>query len=64
MLELFVIQLTSIWPSSIKIQINKHEGNFHYGTMPMMAPHILKTVDLTKAQKYRYLENNFFKKQH
>ena len=31
--------------------------NFHYVAMPMMTSQILKTVDFTKTQKSRYLEN-------
>ena len=31
--------------------------NFHYVAMPMMTSQILKSVDFTKIQKPRYLEN-------
>ena len=31
--------------------------NFHYVAMPMMTSQILKSVDFTKTQKSRYLEN-------
>ena len=31
--------------------------NFHYVVMPMMTSQILKSVDPTKTQKPRYLEN-------
>ena len=36
---------------------NKHKCNFHYVAMPMMMPQKLKSVDFTKTQKSRYLEN-------
>ena len=36
---------------------NKHKRKFHYLVMPMMMSQILKSVDFTKAQKSRYLEN-------
>ena len=31
--------------------------NFHYAAISMMTSQILKFVDFTKIQKYRYLEN-------
>ena len=31
--------------------------NFHYEAMPMMTSQILRSVDFTKLQKPRYLEN-------
>ena len=31
--------------------------NFHYVAMPMMTSQIMKSVDFTKTQKSRYLEN-------
>ena len=31
--------------------------NFHYVAMPMMTSQILKSMDFTKTQKSRYLEN-------
>ena len=31
--------------------------NLHYATMPMMTSQILKSVNFTKIQKSRYLEN-------
>ena len=34
--------------------------NFHYVAMPMMISQILKSVDFTKTQKSRYLENKTF----
>ena len=36
---------------------NKHNCNFHYVTRSMMASHILKSMDFTKKEKSRYLEN-------
>ena len=35
----------------------KHKYNFHYVEMPMMMSRMLKSVDFTKTQKSRYLEN-------
>ena len=34
-----------------------HKCNFHYAAMLMVAPQVLKSVDFTKIQKSRYLEN-------
>ena len=34
-----------------------NQCNFHYVAMSMMASQILKSVDFTKTQKSRYLEN-------
>ena len=36
---------------------NKNKCNFHYATMSMMTSQILKSLDFTKTQKSRYLEN-------
>ena len=50
---------------SLGFKRNKHGCNFHYDAMPMVASQILKTVDFTKTQKFRYLENKtltFFQK--
>ena len=61
LLEMFVIQHTSVWPNFILIVIrftrNKYKGNFHYVTMPMMTSQILKSADFTETQKCTYLEN-------
>ena len=35
-------------------------GKFHYVAMPMMTSQILKSLDLTKTQKPRYVENKTF----
>ena len=63
-LEMFVIEHTSIWPNFslivIRIQKNKHKFNFHYLAISMMTPQILKSVDFTKTQKSIYLENETF----
>ena len=48
MLEMFVIQHTSIWSNFKK---NKRKYNFYCVTMPMMTPQIFKYVDSTKTQK-------------
>ena len=59
MLEMFVIQHTSIWPNFILIvlRIKKNKHNFHYVAMPMTTSQILKFVDFTKIQKSKYFEN-------
>ena len=57
MLEMFIIQHTSIWPNFILIVLRIQKENFHYVTMPMMTSQILKSADFTKTQKSRYLEN-------
>ena len=61
LLEMFVIQHTSVWPNFILIVIrftrNKYKGNFHYVTMPMMTSQILKSADFTETQKCTYLKN-------
>ena len=59
-LEMFVIQDTSIWPHLIsfyfRFKRNKHKCNFHYSAVLMMSQ-ILKSADFTKTQKPWYLEN-------
>ena len=61
MLAIFVRQHNSIWPSfiliGVRIKRNKHKCNFHYAAMLMMTSQILKSLDFTKTQKSRYLEN-------
>ena len=42
---------------SLGFKRNKHECNFHYRVMSMVTSQILKTVDFTNIQKFRYLEN-------
>ena len=37
--------------------LTKHKSNFDYVAMPMMTSQVLKSVDFTKTQKCRYLEN-------
>ena len=59
---MFVIQHTSIlikfhFDSTLRFQRNKHKCNFHYEAMPMMTSQILRSMDFTKSQKPRYLEN-------
>ena len=45
----------------LRIQLrNKHKCNFHYQAMLMTMSQILKSVDFTKTQKSRYLENETF----
>ena len=44
--------LTVLW-----VQRNKHKSNFHYAAVSMMTSQILKSVDFSKTQKSRYLEN-------
>ena len=34
-----------------------HECNFHHEAMSMMTSQILRSVDFTKSQKPRYVEN-------
>ena len=41
----------------LRIQGNKYKCNFHHVAIPMMTLQILKSVDFTKTQKYRYLMN-------
>ena len=36
---------------------NNYKCNLHYATMPAMTSQILKSVNFTKIQKSRYLEN-------
>ena len=36
---------------------NKEKFNFHYAAMLMMTSQILKFVDFTYTQKFKYLEN-------
>ena len=62
MLQMFVIQHTSIWPNFILIVLtgfktNEHKCNFHYVEMPMMTSQILKSMGFAKTQKSRYLGN-------
>ena len=59
MLEMFVIQRTSIWPNFVLIvlRIKKNKHNFHYVAMTMTTSQILKFVDFTKIQKSKYFEN-------
>ena len=51
-----VIDQISFW-LYLGFKRNKHKCNFHYVAMPMMTSHILKSVDFTKTQKSRHLEN-------
>ena len=58
-----VIQHTGIWPNFILIVLfkrKKHKCNFHYVAMSMIMSQILKSVNFTKTQKFRYLENEMF----
>ena len=36
---------------------NKHKCNFRYVAIPMITSQTLKSVDFTKTQKSRYIEN-------
>ena len=58
MLEMFIIQHTSIWPNFILIgfKTNKHKCNLQL----MMTSQILKSAGFTETQKSRYLENETF----
>ena len=62
MLEMFIIQHISIWPNFILIGFRiqnelRLSVNFHHVAMLMMTSQTLKSVDITKAQKSRNLEN-------
>ena len=63
MLEMFVIPYSTLVFDTIsfrwylRFKGNKHKCNFHYVAIPMMMSQILKSVDFTKTQKSRYLEN-------
>ena len=63
MLEMFVIPYSTLVFDTIsfrwylRFKGNKHKCNFHYVAIPMMTSQILKSVDFTKTQKSRYLEN-------
>ena len=41
---------------ALRIQKNKHKCNFHYLSMAMMVPQILKSVDFIKTKKCKNLE--------
>ena len=41
----------------LKIQKKSQKRTLYYLAMPLMASQILKSVDFTKTQKSRYLEN-------
>ena len=53
-----VFDQISFWQYLGSKRINK--CNFHYVVMLMMTSQILKSVDFTKTQKSRYLENETF----
>ena len=52
------LHLTKFLLIAFKFQRNKLKCNFHYEAMPMMTSQILRSVDFTKSQRPRYLENN------
>ena len=57
---MFDIQHAGIYPNLILKALrtlNKRKCIFHYAAMPMMTSQILRSVDFTKTQKFRYLEN-------
>ena len=58
---MFVIQHISLDQISFYYYLgfkrNKQKRNFHYVAMLMMMSQILKSVDFTKSQKSRYLDN-------
>ena len=68
MLEIFVIQHTSIWLTFIltvlyfRFKRNMHKCNFYYVAIPLMTSQILKSVDFTKTQNLDILrtKDNFF----
>ena len=44
----------------LRIKKNKHKCNFRYVAIPMITSQTLKSVDFTKTQKSRYIENKTF----
>ena len=61
MIEMFVLQHSSIWPNFffrvLRIQKKLAEVEIPLLLMPIMISQILKSVDFTEVQKSRYLEN-------
>ena len=54
-----VFDQISLW-QYVAFKIYKHQYNFHYVAMPMVTSQSLKSVDFTKTQKSKYLENKIF----
>ena len=44
----------------LRIKKNKHKCNFRYVAIPMITSQTLKSVNFTKTQKSRYIENKTF----
>ena len=63
-IQMILMMKTNILNNRI-LRLNKRKRNFHYVAMLMMTLQILKSVNFTKTQKSRYLENEtlfFFSK--
>ena len=56
MLEVFLIQHTSISPNVILIVL-RIQCNFHYVAMLMITSQLSISLDFAKTEKSRYLEN-------
>ena len=55
-IQMILMMKTNILNNRI-LRLNKRKRNFHYVAMLMMTLQILKSVNFTKTQKSRYLEN-------